>query len=67
MKLSQQHKDTINLILRSRDIGDGWRICDSKVYEILIEPMPDELVEKDKTTLRVRLTPAGRIIADWVC
>jgi hypothetical protein len=64
--LSIRDSDAIRLIVRSKDIGDGWRqVAMRQVYE-LYEKLPDELVEKDPANRRVRLTDAGKVVAQWL-
>lgn len=68
MALSDQDRGSLRLIQRSPDRGDGWRTCADKVFEVLIRPLPPELVEVDEesTPKRVRLTEAGEAVVTWV-
>lgn len=63
--LTQQQLSSIKLIDRSPDKGEGWRKCSQPIFEKIIIPMPDELVEKDTHNLMARLTPDGQVIAKW--
>jgi hypothetical protein len=64
-KVSPWDIDAMRLILRSKDIGDGWRqVAMRQVYEVM-EKLPDELVEKDSANRRVRLTDAGKVVVQW--
>ena len=64
-KISPWDVDAMRLILRSKDIGDGWRqVAMRQVYEVM-EKLPDELVEKDSANRRVRLTDAGKVVIQW--
>ena len=65
MKLTAAQKDTLQLLMRSPDRGDGWRSCSGIVFEKLILPMPDELVEKDMVNKFVRLTDEGSTLVEW--
>lgn len=67
MKLSQMQKDGINLLIRSKDIGEGWRQCAPRVFRLLADAMPVDLVERDEELRRMRLTPAGEAVAKWAC
>lgn len=67
MKISHLQKDVINLILRSRDIGDGWRQCTPKIYIMMVDILPKELIEKDDIKKQLRLTPEGKVVAKWMC
>ena len=66
-KLSTVQKDGINLIIRSEDIGEGWRQCAPKIFRVLADVMPVDLVERDEELRRMRLTPAGEAVAKWAC
>lgn len=66
MPITEQQRDTLRLLQRSPDRGDGWRTCAPKIFEVLIAPMPDELVEKDAENLKVRLTPEGQSVVTWI-
>lgn len=67
VKLSQVQKDGINLLIRSKDIGDGWRQCAPKIFQVLSNVMPVDLVERDEDLRRMRLTPEGEAVAKWAC
>lgn len=67
MKLSNVQKDCINLLLRSEDIGEGWRQCAPKIFSLLADVMPVDLIEQDKDLLRIRLTTEGETVAKWMC
>jgi len=67
MKLSNIQKDAINLLLRSKDIGEGWRQCAPKIYAIIAAEIPDDLLEMDDKLFRLRLTQEGKAVAKWIC
>lgn len=67
MKLSTVQKDAINLIVRSKDSGEGWRQCAPRIYAVLVKSVPRELVETDDQSLRLRLTAEGEAVAKWAC
>ena len=66
MRLTQEQKATLDLIMRSPDRGEGWRTCASILFEKLIVPMPDELVEKDMEQRKCRLTEQGKTLVAWM-
>lgn len=66
MKLTNQQQSTLQLIMRSPDIGGGWRTCSSVVFQKLVIPMPDELFEKDVEREMVRLTEKGLTLVEWL-
>lgn len=65
-KLTQQQKDCINLILRSQDLGEGWRQCSPKIFEIIIQTLPEELLERKEQNQQVRLTTEGQTVSKWL-
>lgn len=67
MKLSKIQKDGINLLIRSKDIGDGWRQCAPNIFRLLADAMSAELVERNEELQRMRLTQAGEAVAKWAC
>ena len=67
MKLTQQQSDTMKLLIRSPDQGDGWRVCSKVIFERLVQLMPSELIEKDAVNNRCRLTVEGRVVSEWAC
>lgn len=66
MKLTNEQYDTLSLVMRSPDIGGGWRTCSSVVFQELVIPMPDELFEKDVEREIVRLTEKGLTLVEWL-
>ena len=65
-KLTDGQRETLRLVNRSPGLEGGWRSCSPVVFEQLIAPMPDELVEKDATQRRVRLTDKGITLIEWL-
>lgn len=65
MRLTKVEASVLSLINRSR-MTDGWAACSEFVFNQLILPMTDDLVEKDANTLRVRLTYEGSIVVKWL-
>lgn len=66
MKLTEHHKRILQLLLRHKDHGDGWRICDPILFKNFILSMPDELVEKNIEENRARLTSVALILLEWM-
>jgi hypothetical protein len=67
-KLSNESKNLIRLILRSNDIGDGWRALSiplNQFFRPLIEANPD-LFQYDEVIPAVRLTERGGVIAEYL-
>lgn len=66
MKLTQLQGDTLRLLMRSPDSGDGWRTCAPIMFKTFILPMPESLIEKDIENRRARLTHEGRTVVEWL-
>jgi len=66
VKLTNEQRKVLQLVLRSPDRGEGWRTCSQAAFDNLVMPMPDELFEKDAEQRRVRLTEKGNAIAEWM-
>ncbi len=67
MKLTDKDKSIISLIMRSRDLGDGWRQCSLILFDAIFKyGVSSELVEVDSDEKRVRLTEEGRIVLKWL-
>ena len=66
MTITKQQIDTLRLLERSTDIGDGWRVCLPVLFKRLIEPMPLELVARERGMLRARMTDEALIILKWL-
>jgi hypothetical protein len=63
--ISTKDKSVLQLITRSPDGGDGWRVV-SKVCWPLIEQFGEpKLIEIDKQNMRVRLTESGRTVVEF--
>ena len=65
-ELTDQQRTTLRLIKRTTPKDDGWYQCASMIFEQLILPMPDALVEKDSEHLRVRLTEKAVTLLEWL-
>lgn len=65
-KLTQQQYDTLRLIERSPDIGDGWRQSAPEIFKQLLLPMPRELVDVRVTDRMVKLTDEAEAILAWL-
>jgi hypothetical protein len=65
-KLTPQEVGLFQLIARSPDIGDGWRQASSVVWTLVESFTRNELIEKDVEKLRVRLSPRGQIVSEYL-
>lgn len=66
MKLTQIQKDAMKLLLRSKDIGGGWRQCNPEIFKIFVAKVPEALVERDSELSRLRLTTEGQAVSKWL-
>lgn len=68
MTLSENQAIFLKLVLRSPDVGEGWRNVSRAVWKIIeeqAESLP-ELIEIDKDTFRLRLTKEGQIVVRYL-
>lgn len=66
-KLNRPDTETIKLILRSPDRGDGWRSVSPAIWRALIVPFEHkELIEIDEPNRRIRLTIKGEAVAEYL-
>ncbi len=64
--LSVDQKDALSLIVRSEDMGDGWRQCAPQIFNLICKVLPGELFESDFQTRRIRLTQEGAAVQKWL-
>ena len=57
----QKIKNTLQLIARSPDCGEGWRSVSETCWP-LVATMPPELLELDETNQRCRMTTNGEAV-----
>lgn len=66
-KLNESDKEIMKLIQRSPDQGDGWRTVSSMLWKpVIVSFTQKELLEIDEENQRVRLSPKGIIVADYI-
>lgn len=65
-ELSQQDKNFLALILRSPNIGDGWRQVSKTLWPLVDMFGRQELIEINKDELRIRLSETGKIVIDYI-
>ena len=67
-KLSNEQRDLLKLILRSKPQDDGWYSVSSQVWPVVSGGLPDDLAEtkpfEDGGLLR--LTERGQAVADYL-
>lgn len=65
-KLTQQAKDTIKLIQRSPNVGDGWRNVSEPLRKHITTWLQsaEDLFEFDGE--RIRLSPEGQTVAKYL-
>lgn len=66
MKLIGPQTDTLRLILRSPDLGDGWRQVSATLWQHVQSWAPAELVEFDQDNKRIRLNGDGNVLARYI-
>jgi hypothetical protein len=66
MMLSEHEISFIRLVLRSDDVGDGWRNVSNILWRLVRDFKPKELIEIDEPNSRVRLSERGQIVAEYL-
>jgi len=70
MKLTDEQKDLVRLILRSKDDGEGWRRVSKMLWPHVKGKLPADLVEEREAEIGaftgVRLTARGQAVADYL-
>jgi hypothetical protein len=64
--ITDNNRSFLKLLLRSPDIGDGWRKVSDVVWTLVDQFDKPELLEKDSEGKRVRLSPNGQVVADYL-
>ena len=59
-------KDIFSLIMRTRDIGDGWRQCSDTIWKWLGKLQGSEFVELDADKKRIRITESGSAVCRFL-
>lgn len=65
-KISHEQVSFLKLILRSADVGDGWRQCSFHVYPLAETFKHPELLELNEGAKQVRLSARGLVVADYI-
>jgi hypothetical protein len=58
--------ELLRLILRSPDVGDGWRNVSGVLWEHVVKNAVIDLVEFDYENKRVRFSPEGVIVMRYL-
>lgn len=67
--LKDSEKRFLRLILRSKDIGDGWRNVSLHVWTLVADFKRKELIEAERFEAgagKVRLSERGRIVVEYI-
>lgn len=65
-KLSDHEKSFIALLLRSKDVGDGWRNVSAPLWQLIELFSQKELLEVDEVERRARLSAKGHTVAEYL-
>lgn len=65
-KLSDEQKSFFALILRSPDIGDGWRQSSDMLWPHIQKWAHPDLTELDEENKRIRFTPEGLLVLQYI-
>ena len=64
--LTDNNRSFLKLLLRSPDVGDGWRNVSEVVWPLVTGFDKEKLIETDSENKRVRLTPEGLIVVEYL-
>ena len=65
----EKHKPFIRLILRSADVGDGWRNVSTVLRKTIMEGIataPELYETREMAGLQVRLSERGNVVKDYI-
>lgn len=65
MKIAPRDKEFLKLLLRSPDVGDGWRNVSSAVWPLVAAFKHPELIRM-RNGNQVKLSGRGLIIVDYI-
>lgn len=68
-KLAPAADQLIKLLLRSPDVGDGWRTVSTTLQSLVlqvVEKEPDLFQIEQEPSFRVRLTPQGQTVGKYM-
>lgn len=65
MAMTSQQRDLMRLVLRSDDIGEGWRQVSEMLWPMVLELYVEELYELDPDNKRVRFNDVGAAVARY--
>ena len=65
-KLSTADKSFLSLLLRSDDLGDGWRRVSSAVWTLVDEFPHKKLIQTWPAQQKVRLTRTGKVVVEYL-
>jgi hypothetical protein len=64
--ITDNNRSFLKLLLRSPDIGDGWRQVSDVVWPLVSGFDKKELLELNEDEKRVRLSPDGLVVANYL-
>jgi uncharacterized protein (DUF736 family) len=68
-EFDEKHSPFIKLILRSPDVGDGWRNVSNVLRKVVtagIAEFPELYETREMAELQVRLSERGNIVKDYL-
>lgn len=65
VKFTDKDRSFLKLLLRSPDIGDGWRKVSSVVWPLVLEFPHPELIRL-RNGCEVRLSKSGLVLVDYL-
>lgn len=65
-KLTEKEIGFLCLLLRSEDVGDGWRLVSGVVWPLVEGFTRQGLIELNPNLRQVRLSEAGRVVVGYI-
>lgn len=65
MPLSDNSRSFLKLLLRSSDLGEGWRQVSTGVWPLVEQFEEKELLELNEIEKKVRLSPLGETVVNY--
>jgi len=68
MSLTNDQKDGLRLIARSKYNDAGWADCNPIIFKELVRILPTELIETQEINgiVQIRMSNEGRIVFKWL-
>lgn len=66
MNISDKGISFLKLVMRSPDIGDGWRNVSQTLWPLVASFENKELIDIDYEYSRIKLSDRGQVVCDYI-